>query len=103
MRLPQFRLRTLMFGIAILSLILTVIVQSVLLRNAAIREQQLRAALAQAEAEKEWASAINNWNRFGGSEPTQKKWAAAMNYRKWVRASTPPADPKQQVEPDSPQ
>ncbi|MFO0889637.1 MAG: hypothetical protein U0790_10920 [Isosphaeraceae bacterium] len=43
MRLPRFRLRTLMISIAFLALILTVIMQAILLRQAAVREQQLRA------------------------------------------------------------
>jgi hypothetical protein len=92
MRLPRFRLRTLMFGIAILALTLTVFVQEVLLRQAALREQQLRAALAQAEAEKAWTAAINEWNDVSGSESMQKQWAAAMNYSAWIHASARSAD-----------
>ena len=40
MRVPRIRLRTLMIGIAFLALILTVIMQSVLLQRAAVREQK---------------------------------------------------------------
>jgi hypothetical protein len=43
MRLLRFRLRTLMISIAFLALILTVIMQAILLRRAAVREAQLRA------------------------------------------------------------
>ena len=59
MRLPRFRLRTVMIGIAFLALILTVIVQGVLLQRAAIREQLLRAQaeMQRAEAEMQRAQA----------------------------------------------
>jgi hypothetical protein len=43
MRLPRFRLRTLMIAVAFLALILTVIMQAILLRSGAAREQRLRA------------------------------------------------------------
>jgi hypothetical protein len=60
MQRPRFRLRTLMIGIAFLALILTVIVQAVLLRRAAAREQQLR---AEAEQQRASAEAISQWVR----------------------------------------
>ena len=50
MRRIRFRLRTLMIIIAFLALSLTVIIQSVLLHRAAVREQQYRAELAQQRA-----------------------------------------------------
>jgi hypothetical protein len=43
MRLPRFRLRTLMISIAFLALVLTVIMQAFLLSSAVVREQRLRA------------------------------------------------------------
>ena len=43
MRLLRFRLRTLMISITFLALILTVIMQTILLQRAAVREEQLRA------------------------------------------------------------
>jgi hypothetical protein len=61
MRQPRFRLQTLIIGIAFLALILMVIIQTVALQRAASREQQLRAALARAEAQKEWAAALNEF------------------------------------------
>ncbi len=42
MRPRQFHLRTLMISIAFLALILTVVLQSLKLREAAIRQEQLR-------------------------------------------------------------
>jgi hypothetical protein len=46
MRLLRFRLRTLMISITFLALILTVILQTILLQRAAVREEQLRAEAA---------------------------------------------------------
>jgi NhaP-type Na+/H+ or K+/H+ antiporter len=53
MRVPRFRLRTVMITIAFLALILTVIMQGVFLQRAAVREQMLRAEaeLARAQAD----------------------------------------------------
>ena len=44
MRIPQFRIRTLMIGIAFLALVMTVIFQAVLLQRSRLREELLRAA-----------------------------------------------------------
>jgi F0F1-type ATP synthase membrane subunit b/b' len=53
MRLPIYRLRTLMITIAFVALILTVFMQFVQLRRAAVREEYLRAEAAQQRAEAE--------------------------------------------------
>jgi hypothetical protein len=58
MRLPRFRLRTMMICIAFLALVLTVIMQAILLQRAAVREQQLRA-----EAEWQRATAEVSYQR----------------------------------------
>jgi hypothetical protein len=47
MRQPRFRLRTIMIAIAFLALILTIFMQSVFLRRAAVREQMFRAQVEQ--------------------------------------------------------
>ncbi len=57
MRLPRFRLRTVMISIAFLALILTVIVQGVLLQRAAIREQLRQAEVEKFQAEAEMQEA----------------------------------------------
>ena len=43
MRIPQFRLRTLMIIVAFAALVLTVLVQTILLRRAAVTQQILQA------------------------------------------------------------
>ena len=67
MRLPRFRLRTVMISIAFLALILTVIMQGVLLQRTAVREEMLRAEAdlrrAQAEAALKRAEAIFQQSR----------------------------------------
>jgi hypothetical protein len=62
MRLPRFRIRTLMISIAFLALILTVITQSILLRRAEVRAEVLRAeaALQRAEAEARYQRALDS-------------------------------------------
>jgi NhaP-type Na+/H+ or K+/H+ antiporter len=58
MRLPRFRLRSVMISIAFLALILTVFVQAILLQRAVVLEQQMRAdaerqrAMAEAQAQR---------------------------------------------------
>jgi hypothetical protein len=51
MRVPRFRLRTLIVAIAFLALGLTVIRQTILLRQSMLREELLRALAAQDRAE----------------------------------------------------
>jgi NhaP-type Na+/H+ or K+/H+ antiporter len=53
MRLPRFRLRTLMITIAFLALILTVFIQTILIQRAAVRLEYFRAEAAQQRAEAE--------------------------------------------------
>jgi hypothetical protein len=61
MRLPRFRIRTVMIIVAFLALVLTVLMQAIMLQRAAVREQLLRAEaelrLAVARAELEQARA----------------------------------------------
>ena len=72
MRQPRVRLRTMMVAIALLALALTVIVQSIRLNRALVREQQFRAEAEsrRAQAEKavyDWrmAEAQAEWQRQG--------------------------------------
>ena len=80
MRQSQFRLRAFMLNIAFLCLFLTITVQAIWLRSAALREQHLRVRLARAEPEAAWVEAIDEWDRFLSSPQNQQRWAAAMNY-----------------------
>jgi hypothetical protein len=54
MRMPRFRLRTVVIVIAILALCLTIIRQTILLRQAAVREELLRAEAAQLRDQALW-------------------------------------------------
>ncbi|MFI5456448.1 MAG: hypothetical protein ACHRXM_13445 [Isosphaerales bacterium] len=62
MRLPRFRLRTLMITIAFVALILTVFMQTILLRRAAVRVEYFRAEAAQQRAEAEQQRALAEAN-----------------------------------------
>ena len=92
MRLPRFRLRTLMISIAFLALILTVIMQAILLRRGAAREQQLRA-----EIESQKLQAALQGMQAEAAEYRRK--AEAAEYRRTLaivkeQRTTPPAAPK---------
>jgi hypothetical protein len=72
MRLPRFRIRSLMIGVAFMALVLSLILQTVLLQRAAVREQRPRAEAelrrAQAEAETQRAQAILDRSRQEAGE-----------------------------------
>src|SRR5262249_2060650 len=77
----RFTLWRLSIGVALLALVLTVIIQTVSLRSASVREQRLQAALAQMELllrtavlQKEWAEESAAWLTLQNSSATQK-WA----------------------------
>ena len=59
-----------MVGVAFLSLILTIIVQDIRLRSAAVEHQRARARLARVDPEAAWAEAIEDSHRFWSS-PTE--------------------------------
>ena len=80
MRSPRFQLRTILVGVVFLSLILTIIVQAIRLRNAAVELQRTRARLAQVDPEAAWAQAIDESHRDWGSPRSMGRWAASMNY-----------------------
>jgi hypothetical protein len=87
---PRFLLRTLMTAIAFLALVLTVAVQYVQFRRRAARVQRFRYALARAQFQAEWASAVMQWQRFTAhAETVEKQWAASwskqMDHHGWVR------------------
>jgi hypothetical protein len=72
MRMPRVRLRTMMTAIALLALALTVIVQSVRLNQALVREEQLRteaefqrAQAAKVEYARRMAEAQAEWQQLG--------------------------------------
>jgi hypothetical protein len=67
-----------MCGIVLLALVMTVIIQNAQLRRGSLREQQLRAALADAETKAAWVEALDEWNRFGNSPSLNKRWADGM-------------------------
>jgi hypothetical protein len=73
MRYQRFVLRRLMYLIAFLALILTIIIQNAQLRSVSTREQQLRAELAESKAQAEWVGALLQWQRMGDSPG--KRWA----------------------------
>jgi hypothetical protein len=83
MRPPRIQLRTLMFGIAFLALILTVIVQATLLRRAAFTQQVLRN-----EANLQRARHMADVQRMLAISELQRATVEAARYR-------PPAEPGQ--------
>jgi hypothetical protein len=82
MRSYRFKLRTIMVGVAFLSLILTIIVQAIRLRSAAVELQRARARLARVDPEAAWAQAIEDSHRFRSSPQNQRRWAAQMDYER---------------------
>jgi hypothetical protein len=73
-----FRLKKLMWAIAFLALIITVVVQEARIRSGRVREVQLRATLAEADARAAWASSINEWQQVGNSTALKKQWADGL-------------------------
>ena len=82
MRSHRFKVRTIMVDVAFLSLILTIIVQAIRLRSAAVELQRARARLARVEPEAAWAQAIDELDRSWGS-----RWAAAMDYERHLMST----------------
>jgi hypothetical protein len=71
-----------MVSIAFLGLLLTIVVQAIYLRSAALQVRQLQARLARVDPEAAWAQAIDDSHRFWSSPPIQRRWAAAMDYER---------------------
>ena len=67
MRSHRFKLRTIMVGVAFLSLILTIIVQAIRLRSAAVELQRARARLARLDLEAAWTKAYEDGLRYWSS------------------------------------
>jgi hypothetical protein len=82
MRSHRCKLRTIMVGVAFLSLILTIIVQAIRLRSTAVELQRARARLARVDPETAWAQAIEDSNRIWSSPQNQRRWAAQMDYER---------------------
>jgi hypothetical protein len=81
MRIPQFRLRTLMIVVAVAALVLMVIIQGVQLQRAAVREQLARALAERDRAFAEMAlmkaqMAIQKVQAAGGQEKAVSEKAA---------------------------
>lgn len=58
MRMPQFRIRTLMISIAFVALLLTVVGQAILLQRSMVREKLLRAEAEKLRANAEQARVL---------------------------------------------
>jgi hypothetical protein len=82
MRSHRFKLRTIMIGVAFLSLIVTIIVQAIRLRSATMELQRVRARLARVDPEAAWAQAIDESHRSWSS-----RWAAAMDYERHLMST----------------
>ncbi len=84
MRFPRefFTVRELMCVIVLLALIMTVIVQTAQLRSGRVREEQLRASLAEAETRAAWVSSINEWHQVGDSPALNKRRADGVRRAK---------------------
>jgi hypothetical protein len=67
MRSHRFNWRTIMVGVASLSLILTIIVQAIRLRSAAVELLRARAKLARVDPEAAWALPAVNAHRVNHS------------------------------------
>ncbi len=80
MRLPRkpFTLKKSMWAIAFLALIMTVTLQEARIRSGRVREERLRATLAEADAKTAWSRSIDEWKRVGDSPALKKKWAYGM-------------------------
>jgi hypothetical protein len=71
-------LKKLMWAIGFLALIMTVVLQEARIRSGRVREEQLRATLAEADAKAAWANSIDEWQRVGDSPALKRKWADGL-------------------------
>jgi hypothetical protein len=90
MRLPRFRLRTLMLSMILLGILLTFVVEAISRQRAAVRFRRLRARHAKVDSEAAWAQAIDDSHRFGSSPQNQRSWAEAMKYEQNRVSVQPP-------------
>jgi hypothetical protein len=71
-------LKKLMWAIVLLALITTVSLQTVQIQRGRVREEHLRASLAEADAKFHWVESLNEWQRVGDSPALKKKWADGL-------------------------